>query len=188
VKYFTFILLIIFSISGYSETSKSIDSVKLVDLLSIYAKYTKTKLLVDFKVKSIVNLHGQSVNSLTYENLLTILHLLGFTAYKDDGYLIVLPSKDARVRSLEIIDTKKKYPANQYVTDIIAIKKACAINLASVIKPLLPAHSVVEPSVDSNSIVITGTYSNIMRVRKVINVIESQTDKDIDCRANNPQA
>ena len=161
-----------------SENGYSLEKVLLA-----FSKNTNSKLLVDREVKGSVMLYGQAINEITYDNLLAMLNLSGYTAYKKDGYIIVIPNKSARTSPLEIVSKDTTYPEYQYVTDVVKVEKACATRIIPVLRPLVPQQGHMAAYRETNSIILTDTYSNIQKIRGIVKALDSSLQKPLKCES-----
>ncbi|HOY23121.1 MAG TPA: hypothetical protein PK002_08190 [Cellvibrio sp.] len=118
---------------------------------------------------------------LSYSQFLTQLNLSGLTAYKSNGYIQIIPNREARNLSIPFVEKNKSYLEDEYVTDVLTTEKACAPRVLAVIRPLVPQYGHLSVYEEGNALIIVDTYGNIQRVKAVIKAIEANLDEKEDC-------
>lgn len=80
-----------------------------------------------------------------------------------------------------IVEKGKNYYADEFVTDYIKLEKSCAQSVLATVRPLVPQYGHLTTYTDAKTLIIVDTYSNIQRVKNVINTIEQNLDSPKDC-------
>jgi general secretion pathway protein D len=175
--------LLISSSFGYCENDEF--NLSISELLDAYTKSTSEKIVASEKVFGKFNIFGVDIKTIKFAELLTILDANGFTAYKSNGYTIVIPVIDVRSSPIESAEDSKEYPLSQYVTAMIKPENACALKLIPMLRPLVKKYGHMSASFNSNTIVVTDSYSNIKRIREIIHSIDSEFSKTEQCKMPN---
>ena len=177
--------LAVFSMQAYAcDQECKTKGIDIEEIIQTYSQTTGEKILVDPQVKGKVQLYGQNLKDLNFSNLLTILTLQGYTAYKSDGYIIVIQDKYARTLPIKNVTEGEIYPDNLYVTNVIKLINACAAKMIPVLRPLVPQQGHMAASTGSNSIIVTDVYANTVRIKKIIQDIDSIFKKPENCDSN----
>jgi general secretion pathway protein D len=119
-------------------------------------------------VRADVQLLGQDAANITYGELLTVLHVHGFTTSEYGGYVTVIPDTGARVMPTPLVSGKETHPDAEFVSAIITVKSIQAAHLVPILRPLLPqsAHLAALPCV--NKLVMVDTFANVRRIESLI--------------------
>ncbi|MEM7360025.1 MAG: hypothetical protein AAF431_13065 [Pseudomonadota bacterium] len=160
----------------------AVPSIDIDELVGAYATRSGERVLLDPRVKGRVQLLGQSITELSYENLATILRLHQFGTYRSDGYLIVIPVNIMKQRVTDLVTEGEEYAENQYVNDLITVEKVCLNALMPVLRPLVPPTAHFAPVANPRSILMTGTYANTKRIREIIQRLDAKLDKKQSCK------
>ncbi len=106
----------------------------------------------------------------------TILKEKGYAAIRQGRTLKVVDIDDAKKYGLRVekgINSNLIPESDEMVTYILPVRYADAVQLLGNIKDLLPSYAVVTANVSSNSIVITDTQTNIKRIAKIIEALDT---------------
>ena len=101
--------------------------------------------------------------------------LTNYTVVEVDDVVRVVPTKDARTSPLSVskdAQVNTDGDASEYITKVIQLKNVEAAKVLPVLRPLIPQDSHFAAYTPSNAIVISDTYANIERVRRVIEEID----------------
>ena len=151
------------------------------DVVSSYSKASGEKVLLDPRVKGRVNLIGQSLSNISFENLSAILSVHSYSSYRSGGYLVIVPSNLIKLHPLDLVEEGGKYHPNQVVRDLILFNKACPADLVPVLRPLVPVTSHFAVITSPRALLITDVYDNTVKLREIIARIESNLDKVKKC-------
>jgi general secretion pathway protein D len=166
--------------SSPSESTSSVgagsarvdDGVPISRLLATVAKKTGKKFVVDPQVRGDAEIVGQDAANISYGDLLTILHVYGFTAVEYGGYVNVVP--DAGVRHLPVpqLSGKESRPDAEFVSKVITVKNVPATHLVPILRPLLPqeGHLAALPCV--NKLIIADTFASVQRIQAIVEALD----------------
>jgi type II secretory pathway component GspD/PulD (secretin) len=153
-------------------------------LLSLVAKKTGKKLVVDPRVRGDVMLIGQDPSNISYGDFLTILQMYGFAAVESGGYVLVVPDVTIRAMPVPLLSGKESHPDAEYVSKVISVKNMPAAFLVPVLRPLLPQHAHLAAITCSNVLVVVDTFANVRRLEAMIQSVDiGETYKPEKCDA-----
>jgi type II secretory pathway component GspD/PulD (secretin) len=169
------------AVSAQSSSSSSSESVStehansgipISRLIASVAKKSGKKFVIDPRVNGNVDLVGEDVANVSYPELLTLLHVYGFTAVESGGYVTVIPVAGARLMPLPMVSGKDTRPDAQYVTTVITVKNVPAAQLVPIIRPMIPqeGHFAALPCV--NKLILVDTFANVRRLETVIDSLD----------------
>jgi type II secretory pathway component GspD/PulD (secretin) len=161
------------SSSNLSASSAHVENgVPISRLLATVAKKTGKKFVVDPQVRGDAEIVGQDAANISYGDLLTILHVYGYTAVEYGGYVNVVPSSAVRHLPVPEVSGKETRPDAEFVGKVITVKNVPAAHLVPLLRPVLPqeAHLVALPCV--NRLFIVDTFANIQRIQTIIEALD----------------
>ena len=163
------------------KSEKSVvGEITLAELGNLAERWFKMEVLVGYHADAKIGIN-LSKAPLSYGQFLTQLNISGFTAYKANGYIQIIPNREARNVAIPFVEKNKSYLEDEYVTDVLTTEKACAPRVLAVIRPLIPQYGHLSVSEESNALIIVDTYGNVQRIKAVIKALEATLDKKEDC-------
>jgi general secretion pathway protein D len=162
------------SVSG-SAVAVTDRGVPLGQLVDAVAKRSGKKLLLDPRVQENlpVRVYGQEISRVDYDELLAILHLHGFTAFEEGGYVHVIPSAEIRQRAIPVVTASENLPLAQYVTTVIRVKSVSAVFLVPLLRPMVPQEGHLAALPCRNSLIMVDTLANVRRMKAVIDSLDT---------------
>jgi len=147
------------------------NTVPLATVVGAVAKRSGKKFIVDPRVQGDAILFNANPGSLSYDDLLVLLNVHGFTAITTGDYVRVIPEASVRQVALPIADGDK-HPLAEYVTRVIPVKSIPAPMLVPLLRPLIPqqGHLVALPC--SNDLILVDTFGNTQRLEQVIKSLD----------------
>jgi beta-lactamase regulating signal transducer with metallopeptidase domain len=124
-------------------------------------------------------------NPLDYGQLLSQLKINELTAYKSSGYIQIILARDARWLAIPTVEKGKKYFDDEYVTDSIKLDKTCAGSILVTLRPLVPQYGHLTTMESANMLIISDFYSNTLRVKAMVKMLEDNTPEKVDCSERN---
>ncbi len=122
---------------------------------------------------------------LDYGRLLSQLKINELTAYKSSGYIQIIFARDARWLAIPTVEKGKKYFDDEYVTDSIKLEKTCAGSVLATLRPLVPQFGHLTAMESANTLIISDFYSNTVRVKAMVKMLEDNTPEKVDCSQRN---
>jgi type II secretory pathway component GspD/PulD (secretin) len=141
-------------------------------VIAAVAKRTGKKFIVDPRVRGDVTVVGQEPTSVDYPTLLSILHVHGFAAVEQGGYVQVIPDANIRSQALPVVSGKESYADGEYVNKIIVLKNAAAVQLVPILRPLLPQHAHLVALPCKNALLVTDVYASVQRIEKIARALD----------------
>jgi general secretion pathway protein D len=147
-------------------------AVPLERVIAAVAKRTGKKFIVDPRLRGDATLIGQEPTSIDYPALLLILHVHGFAAVEDGGYVHVIPDANVRLYPVPLATGKDSYAEGEYVSKLIPLKSAPAAHLVPLLRPLLQqaGHLVALPC--KNTLMIVETFANVKRIEQMARALD----------------
>lgn len=159
--------------AGAQSESSATSGVSVEKLVAAVAKRTGKKFIIDPRVRAEVTVIGQEATSVDYATLLLILHIHGFSAVEQGGYVQVIPDANVRLMPLPLATGKESYSDGEYVNRIMVLKNAPAAQLVPLLRPLLQqsAHLVAFPC--KNTLLMVDTYANVKRIEQIVRALDT---------------
>ena len=141
-------------------------------LIATVAKKTGKKFIVDPRIHGEAEIVGQDTSNISFSDLLTILHVYGYTAIESGGYISVVPDAVARQVPTPQITGKETRPDAEFVTKVITVKNIPAVQLVPLLRPMIPqmGHLAALPCV--NKLIYVDTFANLQRLQAVIEALD----------------
>jgi general secretion pathway protein D len=141
-------------------------------LIATVAKKTGKKFIVDPRVHGDAEIVGQDTSNISFSDLLTILHVYGYTAIESGGYVSVVPDAVARQVPTPQITGKETRPDAEFVTKVITVRNIPAVQLVPILRPMVPqmGHLAALPCV--NKLIYVDTFANLQRLQAVIEALD----------------
>lgn len=155
-----------------ASTARVENGVPFSKLIATVAKKTGKKFIVDPRVHGEAELVGQDTSNISFSDLLTILHVYGYTAIESGGYVSVVPDAVARQVPTPQITGKETRPDAEFVTKVITVKNVPATQLVPILRPMIPqmGHLAALPCV--NKLIYVDTFANLQRLQAVIEALD----------------
>jgi general secretion pathway protein D len=152
-------------------------SVDLGVLLARVSEATGKKFLVDPRVRMQIYAVPK-VETPTYAELLTILHMHGYAAAEVEGRVTIVPDANARFLPTRLVQRDDaSVPDDEFVTRILTVPNGVfAGNLVPILRPLMPqsahlAAYVGDEQQPGNKLILMDTYANVRRMTEIINTL-----------------
>jgi general secretion pathway protein D len=151
-----------------AESAGRGDGVPIEHVIAAVAKKTAKKYLIDPRVHGNVEILGQDIGAVTYSDLLSVLHLSGYTAVEGSNYISVILVTDVRSMALPLATAKDSYPDGQFVTLVITVKNTAAPQLVPILRPLMPTYGHLSAMPCTNQLILVDNFANVKRLEKLI--------------------
>lgn len=147
--------------------------------INLFIKYiselTGKNFIVDRTVKGKVTILSPTRISEedAYHVFESVLEVHGFTTVPSGSVIKIIPSVQARSKSIETIrDEGAVYPVDKVVTQLIPLAHTDPEDVKRLLAPLVSKTSVVIAHTDSGMLIITDFLSNIARLREIIEAVD----------------
>jgi general secretion pathway protein D len=163
--------------------TKSLEQFVSIDFnnvdINVFIKFmselTGTNFVVDQRVKGNVTIISPSKISLqeAYKVFESVLEVHGYTTVKSGEVVKIIPSPDARSKSIETkLREESTSPSDQVVTQLIPLKYADSEEIKRLFTPMVSKSSVILAYSPTNTLIVTDVYSNIKRLIKILKEID----------------
>ena len=165
------------------EKPESADQFVSIDFnnvdINVFIKFmselTSTTFVVDQRVKGKVTIISRSKLSLkeAYKVFESVLEVHGYTTVQSGEIVKIVPSPDARSKSIETrLREEAADPEDKVVTQLIPLKYASPVDIKRLFTPMISKSSVILAYEPTNMMIITDVYSNIKRLFKILKQID----------------
>jgi general secretion pathway protein D len=166
--------------SGAAKNSEQFVSIDFNNVdINVFIKFmselTGTNFVVDQRVKGKVTIISPSKISLAeaYKVFESVLEVHGFTTVKSGEVVKIIPSPDARSKSIETkLREEASAPEDKVVTQLIPLRFADPVEIKRLFTPMVSKSSVILAYSPTNTLIITDVYSNIRRLMKILKEID----------------
>jgi general secretion pathway protein D len=155
-----------------SESTARPNGVPIERVIAAVAKKSGKKFIVDARVNGNVEILGQDISAITYNDLLSILLINGETAVEAGNYVNVIPETIVRQMPLPLATLRENYPDGQFVTSVIAVKNVQAATLVPALRPLMPTHAHLAAVPCGNSLILVDNFANVKRLEKLVAALD----------------
>jgi len=143
--------------------------------IKFISELTGTNFVVDDRVKGKVTILSPSKISVeeAYRVFESVLEVHGYTTIKSGKIIKVVPSPDARSKSIEtLLRQEAGTPEDRVVTQLIPLRYADANEIKRLFAPLVSKSSVILAYPPTNMLIVTDVYSNILRLLHILTAID----------------
>jgi general secretion pathway protein D len=143
--------------------------------IKFMSELTGTNFVVDQRVKGKVTIISPSKISLkeAYAVFESVLEVHGYTTVQSGQVVKIIPSPDARSKSIETkLREESTTPRDQVVTQLIPLTYADPVAIKRLFTPMVSKSSVILAYSPTNTLIITDVYSNIRRLIKILKEID----------------
>ena len=155
-----------------AESATRPNGVPIGRVIAAVAKKSGKKFIVDARVSGNVEILGQDISAITYNDLLSILLINGETAVEAGNYVNVIPEAIVRQMPLPLAAPRENYPDGQFVTSVMTIKNVQAAALVPALRPLMPTHAHLAAVPCGNSLILVDNFANVKRLEKLVAALD----------------
>ncbi|MGD9302045.1 MAG: secretin N-terminal domain-containing protein, partial [Desulfobacterales bacterium] len=163
--------------SKIPEQFVSIDfnNVDINVFIKFMSELTGTNFVVDQRVRGKVTIISPSKISLkeAYKVFESVLEVHGYTTVQSGEVVKIIPSPDARSKSIETkLREESTTPRDRVVTQLIPLKYADPVEIKRLFTPMVSKSSVILAYSPTNTLIVTDVYSNIKRLIRILKEID----------------
>jgi general secretion pathway protein D len=143
--------------------------------IKFMSELSGTNFVVDQRVKGKVTIISPSKISMTeaYKVFESVLEVHGYTTVKSGEVVKIIPSPDARSKSIEtMLREEASAPEDKVVTQLIPLTYADPVEIKRLFTPMVSKSSVILAYPPTNILIVTDVYSNIKRLLKILKKID----------------
>ena len=168
------------SASGVETTAEDLVSIDLTNVdINVFIKFisdlTKKNFVVDDKVRGKVTIisPGKITVGEAYRVFESVLEVYGFSAVPSKDIIKIVPSPDARTKSIKTrLEEEAGDAGDSVITQIIPLRYADPEEIKRLFTPLISRNSVILSYGPTNTLIITDVYSNIKRLLNILKAID----------------
>ncbi len=192
IKYFVWTILFVAALALVLPSSQALaqdtgkeDPQQFVSIdfnnvdINVFIKFmselTGTNFVVDQRVRGKVTIISPSKISLNeaYKVFESVLEVHGYTTVQSGEVVKIIPSPDARSKSIETkLREESTTPRDRVVTQLIPLKYADPVEIKRLFTPMVSKSSVILAYQPTNTLIVTDVYSNIKRLLRILNEID----------------
>ena len=172
IIFFIFLSSLIFT----EEKNYSINfqDVPITEYIRFVSKVCETNFIFEEKDLNF-NISVVSEKELSQEKIMStliqILRIHEFFILEENNSLVI--HKNADIKQIPKIIDKNSKDIPPIATRVFQIKNAQLKSVANIIKSMISANAIVETVEETGQIIITDNFSNIKKIEKLINIIDS---------------
>ena len=142
--------------------------------IKFISELTGKNFVVDPRVKGNVTIISPTKISINeaYRVFESVLEVHGFATVKSGRVVKILPTPDARTKNIETRFNTLAAPEDRLVTQLIPLTYADPNDIKRLLTPLVSRNSVIAPYPPTNMLILTGFYSNVQRLMRIIKEID----------------
>ena len=157
------------------------DNVEINLLIKYISELTGKNFIVDPAVRGNVTIISPTKISENdaYRVFESVLEIHGFTTVPSGSVIKIVPSAEARSRSIDTIRPgTATEPEDRVVTQLVPLQYTTPVEMQKVLQPLVSKTSVVIPHTQSGMLIITETLSNIKRLMSIIETLDVEYSRE----------
>jgi general secretion pathway protein D len=151
------------------------NNVDIIVFVKFISELTGTNFVIDQRVKGKVTIISPSKISLkeAYKVFESVLEVHGYTTVKAGELIKIIPSPDARTKSIEtLLREETRSPEDKVVTQLIPLHYADPAQIKRLFTPMISKSSVILDYPPTNMLIVTDVYSNIQRLMRILKAID----------------
>jgi general secretion pathway protein D len=143
--------------------------------IKFMSELSGTNFVVDQRVKGKVTIISPSKISMkeAYKVFESVLEVHGYTTVKSGEVVKIIPSPDARSKSIKtMLREETSAPEDKVVTQLIPLTYANPVEIKRLFTPMVSKSSVILAYPPTNILIVTDVYSNIKRLLKILKEVD----------------
>jgi general secretion pathway protein D len=158
------------------------NNVELAVVIDAIAKLTDKNFIYDDRVRGRVTIVSPTPVTIeqAYAVFESVLQVKGFTTVMSPGGAIkVIPVREAKESSIETVRSSLPPPdRDRFVTRLIPLRYIDAESIVNTLKPLVSKDASMAAYVETNTVILTESASNIRRLLAILEAIDVETYKE----------
>jgi general secretion pathway protein D len=151
-----------------------IDGVPLQQIIASVSARTGQVFVIDPRVNATVKAPGMRLESLTFNDLQSILAVHGYTAVAVGSLYKIIPDEGARQAPLPVVvDGIGPGGSDQFITKVLQPRKLAASALVTALRPLLPKEATITANPSTNSLIVVASAGDIRAVEIMMLELEA---------------
>jgi len=157
------------------EISINFNNVDIQVFIRFISELTGKNFVIDQRVRGKVTIISPGRISVkeAFKVFESVLEVHGYTSIKAGEIYKIVPSPDARTKSIETkLKEEAGSPEDKIVTQLISLRYADPVDVKRLFAPLISKSSAILAYPATNMLIVTDVYSNIKRLLKILKVID----------------
>ncbi|HEY8155394.1 MAG TPA: type II secretion system secretin GspD [Myxococcota bacterium] len=158
------------------------NNVELAVVIDAIAKLTNKNFIYDDRVRGRVTIVSPTPMTIeqAYAVFESVLQVKGFTTVTSPGGAIkVIPVREAKESNIETVRSSLPPPdRDRFVTRLIPLRYIDAESIVNTLKPLVSKDASMAAYVETNTVILTESASNIRRLLAILEAIDVETYKE----------
>lgn len=157
------------------EISINFNNVDIQVFIRFISELTGKNFVIDQRVRGKVTIISPGRISVkeAFKVFESVLEVHGYTSIRAGEIYKIVPSPDARTKSIEIkLKEEAGSPEDKIVTQLISLRYANPVEVKRLFAPLISKSSAILAYPATNILIVTDVYSNIKRLLKILKVID----------------
>jgi general secretion pathway protein D len=158
------------------------NNVELAVVIDAIAKLTDKNFIYDDRVRGRVTIVSPTPVTIeqAYAVFESVLQVKGFTTVTSPGGAIkVIPVREAKESNIETVRSSLPPPdRDRFVTRLIPLRYIDAESIVNTLKPLVSKDASMAAYVETNTVILTESASNIRRLLAILEAIDVETYKE----------
>jgi len=166
---------------GSPSVTIDFDNVDIQTFIKAIGEMTGKNFVIDKQVQGNVTVFSPKQISAeeAYRVFQSVLEIHGYTTVPSGAVIKILPRKDAREKDIPtLLPGEESGPEDRLITRIVKLKYGNPEDVKKILDPLVSRESIVEAYPPSGMLVITDVESNLQRLLKIINALDSELQKN----------
>ena len=159
------------------------NNVELAGVIDAIAKLTNKNFIYDDRVRGRVTIVSPTPVSIeqAYAVFESVLLVKGFTTVMSPGGAIkVIPVREAKESNIETVRSSLPPPnRDRFVTRLIPLHYIDAESIVNTLKPLVSKDASMAAYVETNTVILTESASNIRRLLAILEAIDVETKEEL---------
>jgi len=171
-------LLFLLIASSANAVTLNLKNAELSTLIESVSQATGKNFIIDPQVKGLVNVISSTEidNDELYHLFLSVLRVHGYIAVEGDDFIKILPQSNLKESSSFLSSAS----SDVIITTTIPIYNVPANQMVPVLRPIISQYGLLAAYTPSNSLVVTDTQANIVRLNEVIAGLDKEIDEDYE--------
>lgn len=149
----------------------SLDDANITDLIRWASEITGKNIILHPNIQGKVTVLAQQPmdKKEAYQTFLSVLQVHGLTVVEENDSLKVIPNIQAKEFAIPLTADATEGSSEDIVVQVIKVKSISALDLANLVRPLIPQSGYLTAYPQTNTLVIADRANNI---RKILSLIE----------------
>lgn len=153
----------------------------IISVIKAVGGHTGRNFILDPRVTGTVNIVSEKPvpKALLYPMLLSVLRTQGYAAVEAGAFVKIVPEAEGKTGDGPVGDAAARSQGDRIVTRVFLLQNESALQLVTVLRPLVTANNFVAAYPNNNAIIITDYAGNVKRIEAIIRSIDQPTGGEV---------